>query len=126
MGEIYYTVPPIFKEVTQEQLREFINAYPRQLEAIPYSPSETMHNDFELAPIPPDSIVAKEEDGRYFVAENYEEMFSSRTPEDIEIVKRDAEENEQNRERLNFVPGNIRIFFKNSNNEVVGEWEDRK
>ena len=123
MGEKYYTVPPIFKEVTQEQLREFINAYPRQLEAIPYSPSETMHNDFELAPIPPDSIVAKEENGQYFVAENYEEMFSSRTPETIEIVKRDAEENDENRENLNFVSGTTRIIFTNNNGETVREWE---
>ena len=111
----YYTVPPIFKEVTQEQLREFIQMYPRQLETNAYSPSVTSHNDYELAPMSPDSIVAKEENGQYFVAENYEEMFSSRTPETIEIVKRDAEENNENRERINFVPGDTRIPFINNN-----------
>ena len=94
----FYTVEPIMKRVTKEEYIEFINKYPRPLTGDCcgiYEPPIITYNDFELANRWPYSIVARtwyysdnpddypyytpEEEREYYIMENYEEVFNSKT-----------------------------------------------
>ena len=95
--EFFYTVEPIFKTVSKEEMRDFIEQYPRTLvrdcTGICDPPLVTF-NDFELANRWPYSIVASyhlydddpngyyyvpEEERDYKIMKNYEEVFQSKT-----------------------------------------------
>lgn len=94
----FYTVEPIMKRVTKEEYKEFINKYPRRLDVDCCGicePPVITHNDFELANRWPYSVVARtwyysdnpddypyytpEEEREYYIMENYEEVFNSKT-----------------------------------------------
>ena len=93
----YYTVEPIMKHVTKQEFIDFINHYPRELVRDVYGvyePPLVTYNDFELADRWHYSVVAKtflyddnpgdyfyepEEERKYCIMENYEEVFNSRT-----------------------------------------------
>ena len=95
--EFFYTVKPTMKDVTKEEYVAFIKNYPRKLEAdccAISDPPLITHNDFELANRWPYSIVAehyaysddpndyyytKPEDQHYYIMENFEEVFNSKT-----------------------------------------------
>lgn len=93
----YYSVEPIFVDITKEKFIEYINNYPRQLRRDVFGacdPPSVTYNDFELADRWPHSIVANtflyddtpgnywyepEEDRVYRIMANYEEVFNSRS-----------------------------------------------
>ena len=93
----YYSISPIKKKVTKEEFNEFLNKYPRRLACDVCGISEPpaiSYNDFKLADRWPYSIVANtwaydddpngyfyepEEKRDYYIVENYEEVFNSRT-----------------------------------------------
>ena len=93
----YYSIKPIKKKVTKEEFDEFLNKYPRRLTYDVCGISEPpaiSYNDFKLADRWPYSIVANtyaydddpngyfyepEEKRDYYIVENYEEVFNSRT-----------------------------------------------
>ena len=93
----YYTIEPRMKSVTEAEFKEYLENYPRKLDYdcyAAYEPPAISYNDFELADRWPYSVVAsthaydddpegyyykKPEDRRYFVMENYEEVFASKT-----------------------------------------------
>lgn len=95
--EFFYTVDPIYKSVSKEELNEFVKKYPRKLAidvtGISDPPLKTF-NDFELANRWPYSIVARHycydddlgdyfykapEEREYYIMINYEEVFNSKT-----------------------------------------------
>jgi hypothetical protein len=97
MENKFYTVEPIMKSVKKEEYRKFIDNYPRKLVcdacAISDPPAVSL-NDFELANRWPYSIVARtmawddnpsdyfylpEEERKYSIMVNYEEVYASRT-----------------------------------------------
>ncbi len=93
----FYTVEPVYKEVSKEELQEFLKEYPRKLKIDVTGicdPPLITYNDFELANRWPYSIVAKhyvyeddpnhyyyepEEKRIYTIMENYKEVFASKT-----------------------------------------------
>lgn len=93
----YYSIKPIKKKVTKEEFNNFLNKYPRRLACDVCGISEPpaiSYNDFKLADRWPYSIVANtwaydddpngyfyepEEKRDYYIVENYEEVFNSRT-----------------------------------------------
>lgn len=93
----YYSINPIKKKVTKEEFNEFLNKYPRRLACDVCGisdPPVISYNDFKLADRWPYSIVANtwaydddpngyfykpEEKRDYYIVENYEEVFNSRT-----------------------------------------------
>lgn len=93
----YYSVEPVYKKVTKEEFRKFIEDYPRRLERDVYrvcDPPLISYNDFEMADRWPYSVVAKtfayedkpgdyfyapEEERLYSIMSNYEDVFNSRT-----------------------------------------------
>ena len=93
----YYSINPIKKKVTKEEFNEFLNKYPRRLTCDVCGisdPPAISYNDFKLADRWPYSIVANtwaydddpngyfyepEEKRGYYIVENYEEVFNSRT-----------------------------------------------
>jgi hypothetical protein len=93
----YYSINPIKKKVTKEEFNEFLNKYPRRLTCDVCGisdPPAISYNDFKLADRWPYSIVANtwaydddpngyfyepEEKRDYYIVENYEEVFNSRT-----------------------------------------------
>lgn len=93
----YYSINPIKKKVTKEEFNEFLNKYPRRLTCDVCGisdPPAISYNDFKLADRWPYSIVANtwaydddpngyfyepEEKRDYYIIENYEEVFNSRT-----------------------------------------------
>lgn len=93
----YYSVEPIFVNVTKEKFVNYINNYPRKLIRDVFGacdPPSITYNDFELADRYPYSVVAsthlyddipgsyyyEPEENRYYrVMVNYEEVFESRT-----------------------------------------------
>lgn len=93
----YYSVEPIFVNVTKEKFVNYINNYPRKLIRDVFGacdPPSVTYNDFELADRYPYSVVAsthlyddtpgsyyyEPEENRYYrVMVNYEEVFESRT-----------------------------------------------
>ena len=93
---IYYSVEPIMKVVNEETLINFLKNYPRKLNRDVTGicdPPALSYNDFKLADRWPSSIVAigylwsddpkdyfykPKEERRYFIMENYEEVFNSR------------------------------------------------
>jgi hypothetical protein len=96
-SNIFYTAKPIKKKVTKQEFQDFLNNYPRKLTkhycGISDPPSIS-YNDFKLSDCWPDSVVANtweysdkpgdyyyepEEKRRYYIVENYEELFESRT-----------------------------------------------
>jgi hypothetical protein len=93
--EFFYTVEPIKKRVTKEEFKKFLDNYPRSLacDCCGISdPPAISYNDFELANRWPYSIVANtwaydddpndyyySENPSYFIMENYEEVFDSKT-----------------------------------------------
>ena len=95
--EYFYTADPIKKKVTKEEFEKFINDYPRKLECDCSGicePPAVSYNDFELANRWPYSIVAStwlydddpdgyyyepEEERDYYIVENYQELFDSKT-----------------------------------------------
>lgn len=128
MDNVYYTVSPAFKQVTKEQFDEFIQAYPRKLETDAYGvfePPLISFNDFELASMWPYSIVAKSWGDRYLVAENYEEMFASRTADGIEKINKRIEERAIAQKRWQgFLAGTVTIEIRNENGETVAKFKD--
>ena len=94
--DFYYSVEPIYKEVSEEEFLHFINNYPRKLERDVTGicdPPAISYNDFELADCWPYSVVASEhlwpddpnhyfycpkEERKYTIIENFEEVFASR------------------------------------------------
>lgn len=95
--EFFYTADPKRRKVSKEEFEKYISQYPRKLSidvcGISEPPSIT-YNDFELANRWPYSVVANtwaysdntndffyepEEDRSYYVVENYEELFASKT-----------------------------------------------
>ena len=107
----FYTVKPIEKKVSKQELDEYIASYPRKLyfDACGISdPPALSWNDFELAEKWPYSIVAHtwhyeddpndywyepEETRSYYIVENIEEVFASKTG------RTDEEWHRQERER---------------------------
>lgn len=93
--EFFYTVEPKKVLVTKEKFLEFINNYPRKLACDCCGISEPpaiSYNDFELANRWTYSVVANtwaysdnpedyyySDDPKYYIMENYEEVFYSRT-----------------------------------------------
>ena len=93
----YYSIKPIKKKVTKEEFNEFLDNYPRKLKCDVCGISEpplVTYNDFELADRWPYSVIAStcvysddpndyfyepEEKRDYYIVENYEEVFNSRT-----------------------------------------------
>lgn len=93
--EFYYSVEPKMKSVSKEEYEKFLEDYPRKLRrdvnGISEPPSITF-NDFELADRWPYSVVARSwvysdnpvdyyysENPSFYIMENYEEVFNSRT-----------------------------------------------
>lgn len=95
--EFFYTAKPIKKKVTKEEFERYISNYPRRLEVDVCGISDPpliSYNDFELANRWPYSVVARtwayddnpndyfyepEEEREYYIIENYEELFLSKT-----------------------------------------------
>ena len=93
----YYPVKPKMVSVSESEFKAFLTNYPRKLDYdcnATCDPPAISYNDFELADRWPYSVVAsthaydddpngyyyaKPEDRRYFVMENYEEVFASKT-----------------------------------------------
>jgi len=100
--EYFYTAEPVYKSVTKEEFDKFIENYPRELVRSVYAvfePPIVTYNDFELANHWPYSVIARtyiydedpkeryyepEEMRSYTIAENFEEMFDSKTGNMIE------------------------------------------
>lgn len=95
--DFFYSAKPKNKLVSKEEFEKFIKEYPRKLSydccGISEPPSIS-YNDFELANRWPYSVVAKtwaySEDPKdyyysanpeYYIVENYEELFESKTGE---------------------------------------------
>lgn len=97
MDNRYYTVEPIFENVSKEEFSDWLSKYPRKLERDVYAvvdPPAVSYNDFELADKWPYSIVARTsaysedpkdyfyeppEDRIYSVMRNFEEVYLSKT-----------------------------------------------
>lgn len=95
--EFFYTAKPVGKKVTKEEFERYISNYPRRLEVDVCGISDPpliSYNDFELANRWPYSVVARtwayddnpndyfyepEEEREYYIIENYEELFLSKT-----------------------------------------------
>lgn len=95
--EAFYTVEPIYKNVSKSEFEEFIRSYPRRLERDVFGacdPPAVSYNDFWLANRWPHSIVARtflyednpgdywyepEEKRTYSIMANYEECYNSKT-----------------------------------------------
>lgn len=93
----WFTIEPIYKDVTKSEFESFIKAYPRKLDFDVYrvwDPPSLTYNDFELANRWPYGIVAStfgyDDDPKgyfyeppekriYRILENYEELFANRT-----------------------------------------------
>ena len=93
----YYSIDPDEKNVSKEEFNAFINNYPRKLVRDVFGacdPPLVTYNDFELADRWPYSIVANtwlyddtpgsyyyepEEERKYIIMNNYEDVFNSRT-----------------------------------------------
>lgn len=80
-------VVPIFKKVTEEEFKEFLNKSPRELVrdcSGKGEPPLVSYNDFELADKWPDSMVAKyyavpgAHDKGYSVCVNFEDVFNTK------------------------------------------------
>lgn len=102
----YFTVEPIYKEVSKDEYQKFIDEYPRKLVRDVYGvcdPPSITYNDFELADRYPYSVVAStfaydDEPGAYFyespekriykIMENYKEVFAGRTGYNEDTVER--------------------------------------
>ena len=127
---IYYSVEPIFKKATKQEYEKFIHTYPRNLEMNAYGvcePPLITANDFDLAPMWPFSVVAKAWSDQYLIAENYKEMFASRTPETIlAIAKATKEQDKRNKKMEAFINDIATIEFRTCNGELIGEWKDIK
>lgn len=100
--EFFYTAKPIFKQVSAEEFVNYVNTYPRKLRVDAFAactPPFVSYNDFELANRWPHSIVASyskysskegdylygtEEDCNYSIMINYEEVFASKTGNQVE------------------------------------------
>ena len=125
---IYYSVEPVFKNVTKQEYEKFIHMYPRKLEMNAYGvcePPLITANDFELAQMWPFSIVAKAWNDQYLIVENYEEMFASRTPEAASAAAKAAkEQNEHNKKMKAFIDGKVVIEFRTCDGELITEWKD--
>lgn len=125
---VYYNVKPVFKNVTKQEYEKFIHTYPRILEMNAYGvfePPLITANDFELAPKWPFSVVAKVWSDQYLIAENYKEMFASRTPETVlAVAKATKEQDERNKKMEAFIDGIAVIKFRTYNGELIAEWKD--
>ena len=93
----FYTAQPIKRRVSKEEFDAFLKQYPRKLVGDVYGvcePPAISYNDFELANRWPYSIVANTwvyddnpddyyyapvEEREYYIVENFEELFSSKT-----------------------------------------------
>ena len=100
--EFFYTCDPIMKKVTKQEFIDFINSYPRKLEQDVFGacdPPSVTYNDFELANRWPYSIIAStmlysdksddywytpEEERIYKIMINYQEVFLSKTGNQVE------------------------------------------
>ena len=100
--EFFYTCDPIMKKVTKQEFIDFINSYPRKLERDVFGacdPPSVTYNDFELANRWPYSIIAStmlysdkpedywytpEEERIYKIMINYQEVFLSKTGNQVE------------------------------------------
>lgn len=125
---IYYSVKPVFKEVTKQEYEKFIHAYPRKLKmnvSGAFEPPLVTANDAELAPLWPFSVVAKTWNDQYSIAENYEEMFASRTPEAaLAAAKAAKEQDEHNKKMKAFIDGEAVVEFRTCDGELIAEWKD--
>lgn len=95
--EFFYTAEPRKRKISKEEFKNFISQYPRRLCVDVYGvsdPPSVTYNDFELANRWPYSVVANtwaysddpndyfyepEEERDYYIVENYEELFASKT-----------------------------------------------
>lgn len=81
----YFTVEPIWKEVSQKEFHEYVKLYPRPLKCDAYAVSDdpvVSFNDFALADRWPVSVVAwyaGDDDCKYHVMENFGRVFASKT-----------------------------------------------
>ena len=100
--EFFYTCDPIMKKVTKQEFIDFINSYPRKLERDVFGacdPPSVTYNDFELANRWPYSVIAStmlysdkpddywyapEEERTYNIMINYQEVFLSKTGNQVE------------------------------------------
>ena len=125
---IYYSVKPVFKKVTKQEYEKFIHTYPRNLEMNTYGawePPLITANDFELAPMWSFSVVAKAWNDQYLIAENYEEMFASRTTEAaLAVTKAAKEQDEHNKKTKAFIDGKVVIEFRTCDGKLIAEWKD--
>ena len=111
MADYYYTdsmcntVSKHMVHVSKEEFDKFLEAYPRYLDMNHYAvcdPPAISYNDFELASMWPDSIVAEtyaysdnpddryyvsQEDRIYRICENYEDVFNSKHDVFLENIK---------------------------------------
>lgn len=91
----YFTVEPIWKEVSQKEFHEYVKLYPRPLKCDAYAVFDdpvVSFNDFALADRWPVSVVAwysgpvslvaldaGDDDCKYHVMENFDRVFASKT-----------------------------------------------
>ena len=93
----FYTCKPVMKCVTKDEFKDFISKYPRKLEitngGICCDPPLILYNDYEISNTLPYSVVAHtcgclyiplgmvyppEDERKYYIMENYEDVFNSR------------------------------------------------
>lgn len=94
MGNKFYTIEPIWKDVSLEEYQSFLDSYPRKLRFDVYAvcePPSCTYNDFELANRWPYSVIARNSGGEpceyygwdyvktYQICVNFEELFNSKT-----------------------------------------------
>ena len=91
----FYTTEPIWKTVSEEEYKNFLENYPRKLQFDVYAvcePPSCTYNDFELANRWPYSIIARSYRWRtltnimgwdyvrtYKICVNFQELFDSKT-----------------------------------------------
>lgn len=80
----YFAVEPIWQKVSEDGFYQYIKEYPRPLskDIGSMDPPSVSYNDFALADRWPESVVAKCACGdkrKYWVMENYGEVFASKT-----------------------------------------------
>lgn len=112
-GDWYYTADPIKKRVSKEEFDEYIKNYPRKLDfdvcgiAVPPALS---WNDFELADRWPYSVVSNtwayeddpehyfytpEDERSYYIVENIEEVFASKTGRTVKDWEKECERRQE-------------------------------
>lgn len=133
----YYSVEPVYKKVTKEEFRKFIEDYPRRLERDVYGvfdPPLISYNDFEMADRWPYSVVAKtfayedkpgdyfyapEEERLYSIMANYEDVFNSRTGFKTSEHKEEEETSEWSKKYEIKEIVSVKMVMKNGEEKVI-------